>query len=328
MLGPPPDRHADHGPQRRPVGLGHVAAAHLAVVAEGHRAPPGDDGARHALAQREHAPRLAGDADVGLLAVHAGGLVDQADRAGVALQELDRALQDALQQRAQRELGPQVLDDGLERGDALALARAGRTFRGPGLRRWRRAPGALVGAWLGQCMRSQTPGQDGGRRIVRRGRVSADADGGPGSTAPSTPFADERLVEVGGVAAGGSGPARRAVSPTEAGLAELLDAAEGYDRTLLQWRLESCRAARRFVESLLADPPSPSGRDRRRRGRLPCSAAAPSSCRPATCRTRAKRRRPSPAQACASSRRPVRGPSACSRADRRPRVRAPAAAGG
>jgi DNA-binding PadR family transcriptional regulator len=126
-------------------------------------------------------------------------------------------------------------------------------------------------------------------------------------------LADERLVEVGGAAPGASGPARRSVSPTdagrgalaewlatpvahvrdvrsalllkllfihragadpagllaaqqdvlapiEAGLAEGLDAAEGYDRTLLQWRLESCRAARRFVESLLADPALALGR--------------------------------------------------------------------
>jgi len=160
---------------------------------------------------------------------------------------------------------------------------------------------ALVGegerhGWA--IVRAMRPGGDVGRVwACSRARVYRAID----------TLADERLVEVGGVAPGGSGPARRAVSPTEAGghalaawlatpvahvrevrsalllkllfiaragadpaallgeqqevlapieagLAEGLDAAEGYDRILLQWRLESCRAARRFVESLLADP--------------------------------------------------------------------------
>jgi DNA-binding PadR family transcriptional regulator len=40
------------------------------------------------------------------------------------------------------------------------------------------------------------------------------------------------------------------------GLASAADAAEGFDRALLLWRLESTTAARRFVETMLAEPPA------------------------------------------------------------------------
>ena len=148
----PPDRHADDGPQGGAVGLGHVPAAHLPVVAERDRRPLLDDGAGDALAQREDVPRLAGHADVGLLAVDAADLVHEADRPGVALEQLDRALEDPLQQGAQRQLGAQVLDDGLERRRARALARDGGSNGGPGSVRWHRAPLGLVGAGSGDCM--------------------------------------------------------------------------------------------------------------------------------------------------------------------------------
>ena len=123
--GAPPDRHADDGLQRRAVGLGHVPARHLRVVAEDHRAAPRDHGAGDALGEGEDPPRLARDADVGLLAVDAGQLVHQGDRPGVTAQERDGAIEDPLQQRAQRQLGAQVLDDGRERGRALAFASVG-----------------------------------------------------------------------------------------------------------------------------------------------------------------------------------------------------------
>ncbi|WP_300605596.1 hypothetical protein [Trebonia sp.] len=50
--------------------------------------------------------------DVRFLAVRPGRLVDAADRAGGAAEQLGVAQQDALEQRAQRELTGQVLGDG------------------------------------------------------------------------------------------------------------------------------------------------------------------------------------------------------------------------
>jgi PadR family transcriptional regulator AphA len=46
---------------------------------------------------------------------------------------------------------------------------------------------------------------------------------------------------------------RALLQPIEAGLAHRLDEARGFERTLVQWRLESCRAALRFVDGLVAD---------------------------------------------------------------------------
>jgi hypothetical protein len=55
---------------------------------------------------------VAGHADVGFLAVDTGRLVDAADRAGVAAQQLRTPPQDLLQQRTQRELPGQLFGHG------------------------------------------------------------------------------------------------------------------------------------------------------------------------------------------------------------------------
>ena len=47
---------------------------------------------------------------------------------------------------------------------------------------------------------------------------------------------------------------RATLEPIEAGFTARLDAARGFERTLVLWRLESCRAALRFVDRLLSEP--------------------------------------------------------------------------
>jgi hypothetical protein len=58
----------------------------------------------------------AGDPDVGFLAVGPGDLVDAADRARGAAEQLRAAQQNPLQQRAERELARQVLGHGDQPG--------------------------------------------------------------------------------------------------------------------------------------------------------------------------------------------------------------------
>ncbi len=111
----PPDGDADHALERFPVLGTDVPAGNVAVVREDHRASPGHERAGGALREREHLAGLARDPDVGLLAIDAGRLVHQADRAGVAAQELRRTLEDPLEERAERQLAGQVLDDRAER---------------------------------------------------------------------------------------------------------------------------------------------------------------------------------------------------------------------
>jgi hypothetical protein len=48
---------------------------------------------------------------------------------------------------------------------------------------------------------------------------------------------------------------------TAVALEQRLRAAEGFERTLALWRLESTRAAARFVEVSLDDPSRPGNRD-------------------------------------------------------------------
>ena len=114
-LAAPPDRDADHALERLAVLGTNVTAGDVGVVLEDHRPSPGDQRARRPLREREHLARLAGDPDVGLLAIDPGRLIHQADGARVASQQFRRALEDAFQQWAERELTGQVLDDGGER---------------------------------------------------------------------------------------------------------------------------------------------------------------------------------------------------------------------
>jgi hypothetical protein len=114
----PLQRDADDPAQRGALGRADVTALHLVVPVEPDRPAPGHHGPRHPLAEREDLARLARDADVGLLAVGPGGLVDAADRPGGTAEQFRAAQQDALQQRAQRELPGQVLRDGDQPGGA------------------------------------------------------------------------------------------------------------------------------------------------------------------------------------------------------------------
>src|SRR5207342_1153566 len=87
----PPDRDADHALQRRAILRADVAAGNLRVVVEDDRTALRHDRAGHALIEREDHARLTADADVRLLAVDAGSLVDQADRARVAPEQFGGA---------------------------------------------------------------------------------------------------------------------------------------------------------------------------------------------------------------------------------------------
>jgi hypothetical protein len=68
---------------------------------------------------------LALDAEIGLLAIGAGGLVDRAYGSGAGAEQVDRALQDSLEQRLQGELTSEVLDGARERMDRIAGAQVG-----------------------------------------------------------------------------------------------------------------------------------------------------------------------------------------------------------
>ena len=111
----PPDGDADHALERFPVLGADVPPGNIAVVLEDHRTSPLHERAGRSLREREHLAGLAGDPDVGLLAIDAGRLVHQADRAGVAAQQLRRTFEDPFEQRAERQLAGQILDHRPER---------------------------------------------------------------------------------------------------------------------------------------------------------------------------------------------------------------------
>jgi hypothetical protein len=113
----PSDRYAYHPVQRRTIGRRDVATRNQRVVGEEHRSATSHHSTRHPLRQRKAPPGLTGDPDIGFLAVDPRGLVDTADGAGIAPEQLHRTLQDALEQRSQRELPRKILHNRRDRID-------------------------------------------------------------------------------------------------------------------------------------------------------------------------------------------------------------------
>lgn len=94
-----------------------MTARNVVVAVKPDRCPR-DHRACHSLREREDPARLAGHADVGFLPVRAGGLIDAADRSGVAAKQLRTPQQYPLQQRTQGKFTSQVLGDSDEAGRA------------------------------------------------------------------------------------------------------------------------------------------------------------------------------------------------------------------
>ena len=166
----PLQRHADHAAQGGPVLRRHVAAVDLLVAGEPDRRAARHHRAGHPLGEREDPAGLARHADVGFLAVGAGRLVDAADRARVAVEQLGAPPQDPFQQRVQRELTGQVLGHRDQAG--RARGRAPRVLRR--LCRARiggaRAGGARVGGHMPSIARAR-----GGVKRCRAGMGWVDA---------------------------------------------------------------------------------------------------------------------------------------------------------
>jgi hypothetical protein len=122
----PLQRHSDDPAQGGAVLRGDVAAGNLVIPPEPDRRAVRYHGSGHPLGEREHTARLAGHPDVGFFSVRARRLVDAADRPCCAAEQFGAAQQDALKQRAQRELAGQVLGDrdqaGRPRGSIVPAA--------------------------------------------------------------------------------------------------------------------------------------------------------------------------------------------------------------
>ena len=105
----PLQRHAYDAAQRSPSFIRHVSAVDVVVAGKPYRGAARYYRSGHSLSEREDPAGLAGHADVGLLPVRAGRLVDAADRTRIAAEQLGAAPQDPFQQGPKRELAGQVL---------------------------------------------------------------------------------------------------------------------------------------------------------------------------------------------------------------------------
>jgi len=85
-------------------GRVEVAARHLRVLLQDDRTAGAHHQAGHALVQREWSPGLAAGVEIDLLVIGVRLLVDQAQGAAGAVQQLDSTAQDALQQWLEPEL--------------------------------------------------------------------------------------------------------------------------------------------------------------------------------------------------------------------------------
>ncbi len=128
----PLQRHADDPAQRGAVVGGDVTAPHLVVPVEPDRPAPGHHGPGHPLAEREDLTRLARDADVGLLAVGAGRLVDAADRPAVQ--------PSSSVQRSRMRWSSGRSENSPARSSAIAISPAARAAARPGRRLRRTRP--------------------------------------------------------------------------------------------------------------------------------------------------------------------------------------------
>ena len=171
----PPDRNADDGRAARPGRpAGTCPPGHLGVVVEHHRPAAGRP-------RRRSRPRSAGRrARTGTPrrcrppcdTTPATSSTRQIDPASPPSSVIDR-VEDPLQQRAQRELGAEVLHDGGQRRRTLALARP--SGCGPGLGALHGAVLVAVGAGSGRLY-GLAHRRTSGRRVARaRGRLTRDA---------------------------------------------------------------------------------------------------------------------------------------------------------
>src|SRR5262249_59336411 len=116
-----------------------------------------------------------GDAEVGLLPVGPHRLVHEADRPRAAAEQPDRAVEDALEERPQGELGAEVLDHGRQRRRVLACTGPrGTASRSPGFAGLHRAALVRVGDRSGQ-MYGNHP-RRGGRTASRQSTASITSD--------------------------------------------------------------------------------------------------------------------------------------------------------
>ena len=109
--------NADHRMPESRVSGSDVAAWHIGVTLERHRASRAHYGTGDPLVDRKYLARAASDTEIDIFAVDPRFLVDRADRPALAAQQFDGIRENALKKRLQPKLARQVSREIGESGD-------------------------------------------------------------------------------------------------------------------------------------------------------------------------------------------------------------------